>query len=78
MVQESLGTWGFWSSDNNCGLVDSPHRNTSFTWSKVQENLVCKRLNRFLFTDGGHRLSEASDERAFLFLSLYVNGEHPQ
>ena len=30
-------------------LID-PLRNASFTWSNLQENPVCKRLDRFLYS----------------------------
>ena len=33
-----------------CELIDLPLRNASFTWSNLQENPVCKRLVRFLFS----------------------------
>ena len=33
-----------------CELIDPPLRNASFAWSNLQENHVCKRLDRFLFS----------------------------
>ena len=32
-------------------LHDSPLRNASFTWSNMQESPVCKRLDRFLYSN---------------------------
>ena len=32
-------------------LVDPPLRNTPFAWSNMQESLVCKRLDRFLYSN---------------------------
>ncbi|KAJ9691309.1 hypothetical protein PVL29_013479 [Vitis rotundifolia] len=34
-----------------CELLDPPLRNASFTWSNLQESPVCKRLDRFLFSN---------------------------
>ena len=34
-----------------CELHDPPLRNASFTWSNMQESLVCKRLDRFLYSN---------------------------
>ncbi|KAJ9678294.1 hypothetical protein PVL29_020454 [Vitis rotundifolia] len=34
-----------------CELLDPPLRNAPFTWSNMQENLVCKRLDRFLHSN---------------------------
>ncbi|KAJ9705647.1 hypothetical protein PVL29_003625 [Vitis rotundifolia] len=34
-----------------CELHDPPLRNASFTWSNMQESSVCKRLDRFLFSN---------------------------
>lgn len=34
----------------DCSLRDIPLSNTRFTWSNMQENLVCSRLDRFLFS----------------------------
>ncbi|KAJ9678261.1 hypothetical protein PVL29_022996 [Vitis rotundifolia] len=34
-----------------CELHDPPLRNASFTWSNMQESPVCKRLDRFLFSN---------------------------
>ena len=36
----------------DCELIDPPLRNAFFTWSNLQENTVCKRLDRFLFSIG--------------------------
>ncbi|RVW59408.1 hypothetical protein CK203_106241 [Vitis vinifera] len=35
----------------DCELIDSPLRSASFTWSNMQENPVCKRLDRFLYSN---------------------------
>ena len=32
------------------GLLDPPRRNTTFTWSNMQVDPICKRLDRFLFS----------------------------
>ena len=32
-------------------LLDPPLRNASFTWSNLQESPVCKRLDRFLYSN---------------------------
>ncbi|RVW30590.1 hypothetical protein CK203_086057 [Vitis vinifera] len=38
-----------------CELLDPPLRNTSFTWSNMQESPECKRLDRFLYSnEWGH------------------------
>ena len=47
-----------------CELINLPPRNASFTWSNLQENPVCKRLDRFLFSsewefDFPHCIQEA-------------------
>ena len=34
-----------------CELHDPPLRNVSFTWSNMQESPVCKRLDRFLYSN---------------------------
>ncbi|RVW70580.1 hypothetical protein CK203_060647 [Vitis vinifera] len=34
-----------------CELLDPPLRNASFTWSNLQESPVCKRLDRFLYSN---------------------------
>ncbi|RVW83230.1 hypothetical protein CK203_039628 [Vitis vinifera] len=34
-----------------CELLDPPLQNASFTWSNMQESLVCKRLDRFLYSN---------------------------
>ena len=34
-----------------CELIDSPLRNVSFTWSNMQEVSMCKKLDRFLFSN---------------------------
>ncbi|RVW74640.1 hypothetical protein CK203_052072 [Vitis vinifera] len=36
---------------SDCGLIDLPLRSASFTWSNMQENPVCKRLDRFLYSN---------------------------
>ena len=35
----------------DCELVDPPLWNAPFTWSNMQESLVCKRLDRFLYSN---------------------------
>ncbi|RVW34589.1 hypothetical protein CK203_079345 [Vitis vinifera] len=35
----------------DCELIDLPLRSASFTWSNMQENPVCKRLDRFLYSN---------------------------
>ena len=35
----------------DCELFDPSLRNTSFTWSNMQESPVCKRLDRFLYSN---------------------------
>ena len=35
----------------DCELVDPPLRNAPFTWSNMQESPVCKRLDRFLYSN---------------------------
>ncbi|RVX11275.1 LINE-1 retrotransposable element ORF2 protein [Vitis vinifera] len=35
----------------DCELIDSPLRSASYTWSNMQENPVCKRLDRFLYSN---------------------------
>ncbi|RVW63725.1 hypothetical protein CK203_052745 [Vitis vinifera] len=35
----------------DCELIDSPLRSAPFTWSNMQENPVCKRLDRFLYSN---------------------------
>ena len=47
-----------------CELIDLPLRNASFTWSNLQENPICKRLDKFLFSsewefDFPHCIQEA-------------------
>ena len=32
------------------GLLDPPLRNAAFTWSNMQVDPICKRLDRFLFS----------------------------
>ncbi|WKA01530.1 hypothetical protein VitviT2T_019810 [Vitis vinifera] len=34
-----------------CELLNPPLRNASFTWSNMQESPVCKRLDRFLYSN---------------------------
>ena len=34
-----------------CELLDPPLQNASFTWSNLQESSVCKRLDRFLYSN---------------------------
>ncbi|RVW66522.1 putative ribonuclease H protein [Vitis vinifera] len=34
-----------------CELLDPPLRNASFTWSNLQKSPVCKRLDRFLYSN---------------------------
>ena len=34
-----------------CELLDSPLQNAPFTWSNTQESPVCKRLDRFLYSN---------------------------
>ena len=34
-----------------CELHDPPLQNASFTWSNIQESPVCKRLDRFLYSN---------------------------
>ena len=34
-----------------CELLDPPLRNAPFTWSNMQESPVCKRLDRFLYSN---------------------------
>ena len=51
-----------------CELLDPPLRNASFAWSNMQESPVCKRLNRFLYSNEGgqffpQRLQEALPRR---------------
>ncbi|RVW43795.1 hypothetical protein CK203_074062 [Vitis vinifera] len=36
---------------SECELLDPPLRNASFTWSNMQESPVCKRLDRFLYSN---------------------------
>ncbi|KAL6322627.1 hypothetical protein AAG906_014299 [Vitis piasezkii] len=36
---------------SDCELIDLPLRSASFTWSNMQENPVCKRLDRFLYSN---------------------------
>ena len=35
----------------DCELLDPPLRNAPFTWSNMQESPVCKRLDRFLYSN---------------------------
>ncbi|RVW34503.1 putative ribonuclease H protein [Vitis vinifera] len=35
----------------DCELIDLPLRSASFTWSNMQVNPVCKRLDRFLYSN---------------------------
>ena len=35
----------------DCELIDPPLRNVPFTWSNLQDSPVCKRLDRFLYTN---------------------------
>ncbi|RVW15380.1 hypothetical protein CK203_082622 [Vitis vinifera] len=39
-----------------CELIDSPLWSTPFTWSNMQESLVCKRLDRFLYSNEWEQL----------------------
>ncbi|RVX01637.1 Transposon TX1 uncharacterized 149 kDa protein [Vitis vinifera] len=39
-----------------CELLDPPLRNASFTWSNMQESPVCKRLDRFLYSNEWEQL----------------------
>ncbi|RVW53508.1 Transposon TX1 uncharacterized 149 kDa protein [Vitis vinifera] len=55
---EKLGGSSFTSSMKNfdgfirdCELLDPPLRNAPFTWSNMQESPVCKRLDRFLYSN---------------------------
>ncbi|KAJ9701108.1 hypothetical protein PVL29_006452 [Vitis rotundifolia] len=55
---EKLGGSSFTSSMRDfdgfirdCELLDSPLRNAQFTWSNMQESPVCKRLDRFLYSN---------------------------
>ncbi|RVW33139.1 putative ribonuclease H protein [Vitis vinifera] len=55
---EKLDGSGFTSSMRDfdgfireCELHDPPLRNASFTWSNMQESPVCKRLDRFLYSN---------------------------
>ncbi|RVW17667.1 hypothetical protein CK203_071806 [Vitis vinifera] len=35
----------------DCDFIDSPLRSAPFTWSNLQEHPVCKRLDRFLYSN---------------------------
>ncbi|KAJ9675680.1 hypothetical protein PVL29_024549 [Vitis rotundifolia] len=55
---EKLGGSSFTSSMRDfdgfirdCELLDLPLRNAPFTWSNMQESPVCKRLDRFLYSN---------------------------
>ena len=55
---EKLGGSNFTSSMRDfdgfirdCELLDPPLRNAPFTWSNMQESPVCKRLDRFLYSN---------------------------
>ncbi|RVX10321.1 hypothetical protein CK203_016096 [Vitis vinifera] len=39
-----------------CELIDSPLRSAPFTWSNMQEYPVCKRLDRFLYSNEWEQL----------------------
>ncbi|RVW16207.1 Transposon TX1 uncharacterized 149 kDa protein [Vitis vinifera] len=40
----------------DCELIDSPLRSAPFTWSNLQEHPVCKRLDRFLYSNEWEQL----------------------
>ena len=40
----------------DCELIDSPLRNTPFTSSNMQEHPVCKRLDRFMYSNEWEQL----------------------
>ena len=55
---EKLGGSSFTSSMRDfdgfirdCELLDPPLQNAPFTWSNMQESPVCKRLDRFLYSN---------------------------
>ena len=55
---EKLGNSSFTSSMRDfddfirdCELIDLPLRNAPFTWSNMQESPMCKRLDRFLYSN---------------------------
>ena len=39
-----------------CELIDSPLRSAPFTWSNMQEYPICKRLDRFLYSNEWEQL----------------------
>ncbi|RVW68257.1 Transposon TX1 uncharacterized 149 kDa protein [Vitis vinifera] len=39
-----------------CELIDPPLRSSPFTWSNMQESPVCKRLDRFLYSNEWEQL----------------------
>ncbi|KAJ9707046.1 hypothetical protein PVL29_002163 [Vitis rotundifolia] len=47
-----------------CELLDPPLRNASFTWSNLQESPVCKRLDRFLYSNEWGQLFPQSLQEA--------------
>ena len=40
----------------DCELIYSPLRSASYTWSNMQDNPVCKRLDRFLYSNEWEQL----------------------
>ena len=49
-----------------CELLDPPLQNASFTWSNLQESPVCKRLDRFLYSNEWGQLFPQGLQEALL------------
>ena len=43
-----------------CELIDPPLRNVSFTWSNMQDVSMCRRLDRFLYSNEWEQFSPQS------------------
>ena len=50
----------------DCELIDSPLRSAPFTWSNLQEHPVCKRLDRFLYSNEWEQLFPQSLQEVLL------------
>ena len=55
-------------------LFDPPLRNASFTWSNMQDDPICKRLDRFLFTVEWENFFPRCTQKA---LPRWTSGHNP-
>lgn len=63
----SRGMRNFNSLTIETGLRDLPLNNSEFTWSNMrEEQLVCSRIDRFLFSEGWGEMFQSTRQEALL------------